>query len=81
MKLDKTNSKEIAIYSVERETEKAVFVNCPVFWNDNCHAKSMWFPKSCVEVHDKVMRVAEFILARLSSENACHGYQMFFNQF
>lgn len=80
MKLEDSNSTYVIINHIERETEKALLINCPVSWADNMHPKSLWFPKSCVEVGDKVMRVATFLVEKLSAANEYHGYRMYFEE-
>lgn len=78
MTLTNNNSMEVVINMVERETEKAVLVNLPVSWNSNMHARSFWFPKSCVEVHERTMIVATFIIEKMERENTFNGYRMTF---
>ena len=78
MELNKNNSTEILIDGIERESEKAVLVKCPVSWNANMQTRSFWFPKSCVKVHERTMEVATFLLEKLSRDKAFKGYQMTF---
>jgi hypothetical protein len=70
---------QILINNIERETEKAMLINCPVTWADNMHQKSLWFPKSVIEVvSDRVAEVKDWFINKTEAANAFHGYQMHF---
>lgn len=78
MTLTSNNSTEVLFNMVEKETAKAYLINIPVSWNSNMHARSFWFPKSCVKLYKETMDVATFIIERMEQENAFHGYRMNF---
>lgn len=78
MTLTNNNSTEVFFNKIEKETAKAILVNLPVSWNDNWHARSFWFPKSCVKVYKNTMDIASFIKQKMENENAFHGYRMVF---
>lgn len=73
------NFTEVLFNNIERETEKAMLINLPVSWNDNVHARSFWFPKSCIKVYQNTVEIATFIIEKMERENAFHGYQMSFS--
>lgn len=79
MTLNNQNSMEVVMNNVERETEKAILVNMPVYWNGGSEKnRSFWFPKSCVEVCKQTIVVTNFLIEKLMKENSFHGYDMRF---
>lgn len=80
MELNKNNTVEVIINKIVKETEKAVLVNLPVSWNSNMHSREFWFPKSCIEVYNRTMAVATFIIEKMEQQNAFHGYRMTFEE-
>lgn len=71
----------IFINKVEKETEKAICLNCDVTFNDNGYkARNIWFPKSvCSVVGEGIAEVEDWFLQKVSEQNAFHGYLMSFN--
>ena len=75
----------VIVNSIEKETEKAVMLNCQVMWNGNTHGKSLWFPKSVLgnrgEANENghfAQNVATWFCEKLSCQNQFHGYFMYF---
>lgn len=70
----------IIINGISKESEKALCINCPVSYNANApKGRDIWVPKSlCEIVNDQVVAVEDWFLAKLSGQNAFHGYRMNF---
>lgn len=70
----------IIINGITKETEKAICINCPVSYNANApKGRDIWMPKSvCEIVNEQVAAVEDWFLAKLSEQNAFHGYRMNF---
>lgn len=74
---------QIFINNVERESEKAMLVNCPVSWNANYYKRSFWMPKSVISfINDNktIIEVADWFINKLAGQNAFHGYPMRFDE-
>ena len=75
----KTQSSEIKINSITKETEKAICVNVTVCWGDGgWKLKDVWFPKSTCEVGEKIIMVADWMIEKTCKENSFKGYEMSF---
>jgi predicted transcriptional regulator YheO len=71
----------IFINNIEKETEKALCINCDVTFNDNgFKARNIWFPKSvCQVVGEHIAEVEDWFILKVRQQNAFHGYLMTFN--
>lgn len=71
---------ELIINGIERETEKAILVSANVYFNANAEkARTFWMPKSLLEVvREDLIVVEDWLLNKLSRENAFRGYEMRF---
>jgi len=73
--------KQNIIYnSIVKESEKAICLNVPVSYNANApKGRDIWMPKSlCTIFSERVAVVEDWFLAKLSEQNAFHGYRMNF---
>lgn len=67
------------INTIVRETERAMLINLPVNWADNCYAREFWFPKSVVSVlNAKTIEIKDWFAEKMSKENTYNGYRMYF---
>lgn len=82
MELNNNNTVDILYNSIERESEKAVLIDCPVSWGDGkTHSRSFWFPKSCIRIYsERGVQVATFLIEKLMQQNAFKGYRMKFEE-
>ncbi len=77
------NTTEIVVNRIVKETEKATCFNITVSWGEGKWIdKDIWFPKSAVEVFevngDTHIAAADWIVAKISTQNAFKGYRMNF---
>lgn len=80
-----TKIKTICGIKFNKETEKALLIDCCVSWNGNCHSKSIWFPKSVARVVENKFKagqmdleVADWFVSKLEVANSYKGYGMYF---
>ena len=67
--------------TIEKQSEKALLISFPVEYNMNMHSKSIWMPKSQVNIiSDSVIEIADWMVSKLERENAFHGYYMYFSK-
>ena len=79
----KTQSSEIKVNSITKESEKAICVNVSVNWGEGSwKAKDIWFPKSTAEVvmvnGETHIMVADWMIEKTCAANAFKGYKMNF---
>lgn len=79
----KANTKEIKIFEVVKETEKAICAKLAVNWANGCNkVKDIWFPKSVAELievrNEKHILVADWMVKKIEAANSFKGYEMNF---